>query len=373
MKQTISPLQNLLPVQESTRPSGMGSVTKSPTSDYATLKRLLKERGLLEKQPAYYTWRIVLLLGLLAGGMLFLLFVKVFWLQLLDAVYLAFVCGQIGLLSHEAGHHQMFHKTWKHALVGLVGGNLLIGMSYTWWQQKHNRHHSHPNQEGMDPDIEIPFLDFTGTADLEQMGKARQFLVKHQAFFLLPALMVVALGLQINSVKFLIHKRTTHGRYEWLLLLVHVVLYLSFVFLCLGFWQAILFIALHQALTGFYLGAIFAPNHKGMLVLEKDSSLDWLHRQVLTARNIQAHPLTDFCYGGLNYQIEHHLFPSMARNQLKQAQPLVKAFCQQHAIAYHETGIWQSFREILQYLHYIGAPLRRSSSSAETPVTERPR
>ncbi len=364
MKQTIPLLPDVLPAKEVIYPTGMASVMKPPTSHYAELKRLMKDRGLLEKQPAYYTWRIVLLLALLAVGIIFLVVVRVLWLQLLDAVYLAFVFGQIGLLSHEAGHHQMFHRSWKHVLVGLVGGNFLIGMSYSWWLQKHNSHHSHPNQEGMDPDIEIPFLEFTGTANLEQMGKGRQFLVKHQAFLLLPALMVVSVGLQINSVKFLLRQRTKYDIYEWSLLFIHIVLYLAFVFSCMGLWQAVLFIAIHQALTGFYLGAIFAPNHKGMPILEQESSMDWLHRQVLTARNIYAHPVTDFTYGGLNYQIEHHLFPSMARNKLKQAQPLVKAFCQQHAITYHETNILRSFREILQYLHHIGASLRRSSRPA---------
>jgi fatty acid desaturase len=82
---------------------------------------------------------------------IFLAAINILWLQLLDAVYHALVFGQIGLLSHEAGHLMMFHRSWKHALVGLVGGNLFMGMSYAWWQEKHNHHHSHPNQMGMDP------------------------------------------------------------------------------------------------------------------------------------------------------------------------------------------------------------------------------
>ena len=357
MNTTLSPSRSR-PDQEMVSPLAR-PIPRAANSDYAELKRLLKDRGLLDKQPVYYLWRIALLLALLAGGLVFLLGINILWLQLLDAVYLALVFGQIGLLSHEAGHHQMFHRTSKHAIVGLVGGNLLIGMSYAWWQEKHNRHHSHPNQVGMDPDIEIPFLDFTGTEDLEQMGKVRQFLVKHQAFFLLPALMTVAVGLQVNSVKFLLRTKTKYYAFECGLILAHFVLYFGLVFMVLGWWQAILFVVIHEALTGFYLGSIFAPNHKGMPVLEKDSHMDWLHRQVVTSRNIHAHPLTDFGYGGLNYQIEHHLFPGMARNKLKQAQPIVKAFCRAHALPYHETSVSQSFTEIFRHLHHIGAPLRR--------------
>lgn len=333
--------------------------------DYAALKRLLTQRGLLDKQPVYYLWRIALLSCLLAAGVIFLVVVHVVWLQLLDAAYLALVFGQLGLLGHEAGHRQMFHHQWQHELVGLVAGNLLVGMSFQWWVGKHNRHHGHPNQIGMDPDIEIPFLDFTGTQDLTQLSAFRRFLVRHQAALLLPALMTVAVGLQVSSVEFLVQelreKQRKHLRMtlaECFLLLAHFALYFGLIFWCLGWWYGLLFMALHQALTGFYLGSIFAPNHKGMLVLAEGSRMDWLHRQVLTSRNIHAHPVTDFGYGGLNYQIEHHLFPTMARNKLRQAQPIVRVFCESRAIPYHETTVAESFTEIFRYLHSIGASLR---------------
>ena len=328
---------------------------------YAELKRELKQNGLLDKQPRYYISRIALLCGLLIIGIAFMLTVHIWWLHLLNAAYLAFVWTQIGLLSHEAGHRQMFQRGWKHDLVSLIGGNLIIGMSYGWWLDKHNAHHSHPNQVDTDPDIEIPFLDFTGQEDLSRLNAFRRTLIKYQAWIFLPALMTVALGLQYNSFLFLSRNKAKYHMVEWILMIVHVVLYLVAAFWFLGWWPALLFIFLHQTLTGFYLGSIFAPNHKGMPVLDKESRMDFLHRQVVTSRNIYAHPITDFIYGGLNYQIEHHLFPGMARNQLKVAQPIIKDFCAAHSIPYHETTAWNSLTEILRYLHEIGAPLRRPS------------
>jgi fatty acid desaturase len=331
---------------------------------YAELKQQVKSRGLLDKQPIYYTWRIVLLGGSLLVGIGVLLFVHLFWIHLLDAVYLALVSTQIGLLSHEAGHRQMFRRAWKHHLLGLIGGNLVLGMSYAWWVDKHNAHHSRPNQMGMDPDLEIPFLDLAGTEDREQMGQGRRWIVTHLSILFFPSLLTVSVGLQANSIRFLLHQRTRYQVLEWFLLLAHLVGYLTLVYWCLGFWQALLFIGIHQGLTGLYLGSIFAPNHKGMPILEQENDWDFLHRQVLTSRNVSAHPWTDFWYGGLNYQIEHHLFPSMARNQLKAAQPVVRAFCQASAIPYHETTAWQSFAEILAYLHELGTPLRNASVPA---------
>ncbi|MDQ2716623.1 MAG: acyl-CoA desaturase [Chloroflexota bacterium] len=329
-------------------------------NEYAELKRLVKKDGLLEKQPAYYTTRIIIVAGLVALGIVILLTVNNFWLQLLNAVYLAFVFGQIGLLGHEAGHRQMFHTVWKHDLVSLIGGNLLIGMGYSWWLDKHNNHHSHPNQVDLDPDIEIPFLDFTGREDLQSMGKFNQFLVKYQAILFLPALMTVSLGLQANTVRFLLNNKVKYRVLEAGLIIAHFLLYFGVLFYRFPWWQAALFIIIHQALTGLYLGSIFAPNHKGMPVLDTDTPMDFLRRQVLTARNIKSHPLTDFWYGGLNYQIEHHLFPAMPRNKLRAAQGIVRTFCQEHDISYHETGFLQSYKEILQHLYEIGAPLRKS-------------
>ena len=104
-----------------------------------------------------------------------------------------------------------------------------------------------------------------------------------------------------------------------------------------------------------------------MPILEKDTSMDFLRRQVLTSRNVKAHPLTDFWYAGSNYQIEHHLFPTMPRNHLHRAQQLVKAYCVSHSIPYCETNVLQSYREILQSLNEVGATQVVSSATLRSP------
>jgi fatty acid desaturase len=329
-------------------------------NEFVVLKQRVKERGLLERQPVYYLLRISLLFSLLTVCIVFLAVLRNSWFELLNAIYLAFISTQIGLLSHEAGHRQMFHRMWQHDLVGLIGGDLLIGMSYAWWVDKHNTHHSHPNQIDMDPDIEIPFLEFTGREDLQNVGKFRQFLIKHQTLIFLPALTSVSIVLQIHSVQFLLRKtaKAKHRSLELFLMFAHFVFYFTAVFSFMHFWQAVAFIIIHQTLTGFYLGSIFAPNHKGMPVLDKESKIGFLHRQILTARNIFPHPVIDFIYGGLNYQIEHHLFPGMPRNKLKEGRAIVKNFCQENEIPYYETYALESLREIMHHLYIIGAPLR---------------
>lgn len=111
------------------------------TDKYAGLKRLVKKNGLLEKQPMYYTVMITIMLGLLALSLIFLVTIDNFWLQLLNAIYLAFVSAQLALLAHDAGHRQIFHKNWQNDIAGLIILNLLLGISFGWWQDKHNKQH----------------------------------------------------------------------------------------------------------------------------------------------------------------------------------------------------------------------------------------
>ena len=329
-------------------------------SDYAALKRLIKQKGLLEKQPRYYTYKILSSLGLLAVGIVFLLFVHIFWLQLLDAVFLAFACGQIAFVCHDSGHRQIFHATWKNDLLFLLRANILLGMSYAWWLDTHNAHHSHPNELDMDPDISIPALCYSEEEAQRRSGLWR-FIAKYQAFFFFPFTLLVSIEFQRSGVLFLMMHRVKYRWTEMSLLLLHYVLFFGLVFSVFHFWQGLIFLLVHQGCLGLYLGTTFAPNHKGMPLIEKNSKLDFLRRQVLTARNVTSHPIVDFCYAGLNYQVEHHLFPTMPRKNLKEAQRVIQVFCKEHSIAYYETTVLQSYREILSFLHQIGASLRSTS------------
>ncbi len=332
-------------------------------NDYSELKSLIKQSGLLEKQPLYYINKMILLFIMLALSIAILLFVKPFWLQLFNAALLAIVTTQFGLLGHAAGHRQIFRTTWKNDIVGLITGNLFVGISHQWWMERHNKHHSHPNEHDIDPDVFIPIIAFA-PEDLHGKGKFLLSMMRYQAYFFFPMLTLASIEMQRTSVQYLFQTKVKYAVTERVLLVLHFVLYFAFLFYCLPFWQAILFILAHQILSGVYMGSIFAPNHKGMPVLEKNSQMDFLHRQVITARNVHAHPVTDFWYGGLNYQIEHHLFPAMPQNKLRRAQAIVRTFCQEQAIPYYETNLLQSYRETVSALHAVTAPLREASRRA---------
>ena len=345
------------------RPPDEWTSSRSGTNPYADLKRIVKNNGLLDSQPAYFGGKIVLNLCLLAAGLALLPILGSTWLQLANAVYLAIVFVQISFLAHDFGHRQFtFRAPWKNTWATLVLGNLLLGMSRQWWIEKHNEHHAHPNQMDVDPDVDVPLLAFEEEQAFEKRGLAR-FVVKYQAALIFPLSLLQSLSMLRSSVEYLASKKARRPLTETFLIVVHFALYFGLLFFFLEPLQAVLFVAVHRGLFGLFMVSVFAPNHKAMPLLEQDSATDFLRRQVLTSRNVVAHPITDFWYGGLNYQIEHHLFPRMPRNKLKEAQQIIKGFCRHHDISYHETSVLQSYREILQHLHEVGAPLRKGGKT----------
>ena len=106
------------------------------------------------------------------------------------------------------------------------------------------------------------------------------------------------------------------------------------------------------------MGATFAPNHMGMPIVPADVKLDFLSKQVRTSRNISGGWVASLLMGGLNYQIEHHLFPSMPRPHLRAARALVREHCRENDVPYTETSIISAYAVVLAYMNRVGLAAR---------------
>ena len=322
-------------------------------SDYAELLTRVRRAGLLDRRPAYYAWRILLDVLLLVAGWAAFLLVGDTWWQLATAAYLAAVFTQLGFLGHEAGHGQTFRSRRANHVLGLLFGNLAIGLAFGWWVDKHHRHHAHPNTEGLDPDIRGGAVAFTA-GQARRRSAPRRLLARHQASLFFPMLLLEAGALHVASLRAVSRPGYRDRGREALLLGVHAVAYLAVVVVVLSPVRALVFVLVQQALFGLYLGTSFAPNHKGMAILSADDETDFLRRQVLTSRNVSGGALVDALLGGLNYQIEHHLFPSMPRPAMRKARPIVRAYCRELGIPYAETTLVASYGRVLTHLHDVG-------------------
>lgn len=344
-------------------------------SDFAALARSIRAAGLLDRRLTHYAVRTAFTVGAYAAVVMSIVLVGDSWWQLLNAPLLAAAFTQVAFLGHDAGHQAVFaSRRWNDALGRAMGA--LIGLSYGWWLDTHNRHHANPNQEDSDPDIGDGVLAFTTCQAAKRNNAVSRFVVRRQAWLFFPLTLLEGISLHVDSVAAVVTNRDRSHRggsrrAEALTLILHAAVFVTLLLLLMTPAKALAFVAVNQAVWGLYMSCAFAPAHKGMPIIDRDERLDFLRKQVLTSRDIRGGTITDLALGGLNYQIEHHLFPNMPRPCQRQAQPIIRAHCQSLGLAFHETTLIDSYRIVLRHLNSLGAPLRdarRSRREAATAV-----
>lgn len=347
----------------STRPTVRPARGTAGSSSYSSLIKTIREAGLLRRRRSFYiTLFIALCLGL-AGAATGFVLLGDSWFQLIIAGVLGILFTQLAFIAHEAAHRQVFESGPANDRAGRVLANLFVGISYQWWTNKHNRHHANPNTLGKDPDIEQDTISF-----LPEQAKARKgfmaWLTRRQGYLFFPLLTLEGLNLHATSIRYLFTKGTIKGRKRELSMVFgRLAAYIAVIFYVLPLGMAFAFIGVQLAVFGVYMGASFAPNHKGMPLIPEGSRIDFLSRQVLTSRNITGRTrfgnrAINAFMGGLNYQVEHHLFPSMPRPNLARASEIVRGYCATHKIPYTEATLPQSYGIVINYLNKVGLSAR---------------
>lgn len=325
-------------------------------TDFALLSAKVKEANLLSKTEGFYIRKFIQVTLLVIAAWIGTVFFSSSLLVLIFAPILGILAAQYGFLAHEAGHKQVFESNKKNEWFALFTADLLVGLSFGWWnKKKHNLHHANPNTVGKDPDIAIRVLTFTKESYDQKKG-LEKVLTKKQGKLFPFLLLFTGFDLLWESYKSLLEKGSNleHRKLELFLLTVRIVVPLAVLFILLPPVTAIIFAVVQMMVFGLFMGGAFAPNHKGMPVLPKDSKVDFFRRQVLTSRDIKGGWLIDNLMGGLNYQVEHHLFPSMPRPHLKKAQIIVKEFCAEKEVPYMETRLLESYKIVMKYLDEVG-------------------
>ncbi|TWD75262.1 fatty acid desaturase [Kribbella amoyensis] len=335
---------------------------RSKGSDFAPLLREIKDAGLLDRRTAAYAIAIAINVALLAVIWAGVVTLGNSWWTLFLAVPLAILTTRAAFFGHDAGHQQIGRSRKLHDWLGLLNGNLVTGMSYGWWNDKHNRHHANPNHTDKDPDVGEGVLVWT-LEQAEGRTGLHGWLSRHQARIFFPLLTLEGLNLKVSGIRYLLGRPRKEAQLELGMIAAHLVLYFGVLFTVLSPGKAVLFAVIHHALFGLHLGSVFAPNHKGMEMPDEDSNWGHLEKQVLTSRNVNGGLVTDWMMGGLNYQIEHHLFPSMPRANLRFAQPIVRAYCERIGMPYLSTGLIESYRMGLGHMHEVGSELRDQKAS----------
>lgn len=357
---------------------------------YRTLLKQLMQMGMFKGNFWFYVYKQAFNMGMWMTAFLMMNFSERTSVHFAAAGFMGLFFQQCGWLAHDFLHHQVYKKRRYGDYSGLFWGGVMQGYSAQWWKNKHNGHHAVPNlhnssavsQDG-DPDIDtMPLLAWSlkqaqSFRELQEDGKDSEFtkfMISHQKYFYFPILLLAriswlkesfnyAYGLGAASENAKLERETKGLQYPFLekfTLVAHYVWVAAFV-TGFGRFSALYSFGLFMFMTcacGFLLAIVFGLGHNGMAVYDAETRPDFWKLQVTTTRNIiGGHGIpqwfVDWFCGGLQYQVDHHLFPMIPRHNLKTTHALVKSFCKEWKVSYHEADLIDGTFEILNNLDQV--------------------
>ena len=333
------------------------------SNNYRHLKMRVRDAGLLGRRRAHYLGTGIVLLLLFGGAVTGFVLLGDSWFQLLIAAAVGILLTQFAFLTHEASHRQILVSGPANDKIGRFLANIVVGISYQWWMNKHSKHHAMPNTIGKDPDIEWDTISFQ-TEDAQKQKGFLKWITERQGYLFFPLLTLEGINLHFRSMMYLFTDEKVKGRgKEITSIAIRLGVYVAILFVFLEPGIAAAFLGVQLAVFGVYMGASFAPNHKGMPMIPKESRIDFFSRQVLTSRNVMARSafgnrILAHVFGGLNYQVEHHLFPSMPRANLAPVAKIVRDYCHELKVPYTVSSVTQSYAQVITYLNKVGLSAR---------------
>lgn len=328
------------------------------TRAYLEVSDEVRAAGLMARAPLFYAATGTAITLAFAGTIWVSVELGESWWQLAVAGVLGVLFTQVAFVAHEAAHRQVLSSGEHNDRLATFLSAGVVGMSYSWWMNKHSRHHKDPNQIGRDPDIAVDVIAFVADDAAASTGLQR-WIQKRQGWLFFPLLTLEGINLHLQAIRYLFGRGSRPGRWlELSLIGLRFSVFLIPLFATLSFPLAAAFLGVQLAVFGVYMGASFAPNHKGMPLIPSHERPDFFSRQVRTSRNVTGGAWTSFLFGGLNYQVEHHLFPSMARPYLARASRIVRRHCERLDVPYTEATALESYRIVIRYLNEVGLAAR---------------
>ena len=318
-------------------------MVKTPYPDnFDELKAEVREAGLLERVPVRGTIEMV---GIILA--LIVLFITLEqWNPFLLGLMMTIIATRAVFVSHDILHLQYFKSKKFSFKLSYPFSAIILSNSPSWWDYKHNvNHHTYCNIIEKDEDIRA--LDGAFTTD-KYRGNS-EFLKKYKHIVFWGAMFFMNYAFVAQSYSFVI-KRKLWG--ELGLMLLHWPLIWGTIFYILPFYDALIVYLVHNMLASVWLAFGFITNHLGCEVFEeKDAKkFSWMELQMRGSRSLKGGAFVHWFYGGLNTQIEHHLFPKAPRFNLLKVQDITRKFAKKHNIFYFETTPIEAYFQINEAL-----------------------
>lgn len=316
--------------------------------DLRKLKEVAVKMGLFEASYTFYMITLLCIILLDIAAYLVMYYFGAGWIPFLVSLACISTCqAQVAWNMHDYGHLSVFRNSKIDHFFHHFTKGFLKGGSASWWNQNHYRHHAKPNVIDKDPDVKFDKLFVVGDTMPVEVAKARKksvpFNLQHKYFFALGPPLLFPLYFQFLVFRYIINKK------HWMELSIASIFYIKFVYLylpMLGFgWMLVFFFAMRSIESHWFVWVAYS-NHIPMAVKHDDPNSPWLKLQMHATCDVEKSFFNDWFTGHLNFQIEHHLFPTMPRHNLYKIAPYVKSVCEKHNIPYIVKPLWQSFKDI---------------------------
>lgn len=298
---------------------------------------------------ALYTKAVILLGSLFALYIHLVFFTPPTWLAILECMLLGIVTAGIGFnVMHDGAHGSFSNSPTLNKMAAYTLD--FLGASSFMWNNKHNIiHHTYTNIDGVDDDIEAkPFLRLAPT---QKRYKAHKF--QHYYFWVAYSLLYVFWVFFTDYRKYFSGKvgsvpikklSTTDHIVFWGFKLFYVAVYIAVPIYFVGFTPWLVGFLVYTCTGGLVLSIVFQLAHTVEETIFPEAQMpanrmedEWaLHQLKTTANFATKNKLVTWYVGGLNFQIEHHLFPKISHAHYPQISKIVKQACQEMGVPYIE-------------------------------------
>jgi fatty acid desaturase len=270
------------------------------------------------------------------------------------SVALALLLAQFAFVGHDAGHGAIARRPAVNRALGQFAMTLVTGLAFDEWIARHRAHHRHCQDEARDPDMAVDCVVSLTDASRHRKGRIGRWLTRRQAWLVWPAALLFGHSQRLLSQAAVLAHPHRH-LLDAAALVAHFALWFGVPCLLLGVppAQAVLVYLLPLTLLGPYLAAIFWVNHIGMPLVARTDAFSFLEHQAVTSRTITAAPIWHWVFGGLNFQVEHHLFPKVPSRRLAALQPIVQRHLQSHRVPYHAVSWPTALRAVGTHLRDV--------------------
>lgn len=361
---------------------------KKILEDFDVLTEELHAKGFFKSNPAWFFYKLFTTFAMAPLA---------YWLNCqghiwLGCLVLATMWQQFGWISHEINHHSVFKQRAAGHFMGWVSGNVMLGFSMWWWNDRHNSHHAVTNIEDQDPDIEtLPYLCFSRN-DVDKCTPQQLNYIQKQHYyfwFILPFLNIIWM---LNSIVFcatgtgwantaMNKPETIYTKYnfrECIGLAIHHLGMVWFMFSSMPWYMVPVWWLVCKIIAGVGLSFVVFFNHYSCPKFDFDSDAgeNFVINQLITTRNLTPGVVADWVCGGLNYQIEHHLWPTMPRHNLYKCSLILKEWCVAHNLPYLSSdfvpGVLQVRDFLKSHAEYAGeVQKKRESGEAKQRVAKK--